>query len=286
MSRFAIAGLQLEISSKDNRYLVQKEIEQTLRVFPWVQMVVLGELASFGTDRNFAQEIPGEIENFYCRIARDLGIWLVPGSIYEKDGDDIYNTALAIDPQGRVMGRYRKMFPFLPYEQDVAAGEECLVFDVPGAGRFGLHICYDQWFPETARQLAWMGAEVILCPTMTNTVDRELELCLARANAISNQCYVFNINVAGSLGRGLSIAVGPDGRVIHQAGEAKEVMPLEVDFSEVRQVRERGVFGLGQTLKSFRDNTAAFPVYEPGARAAGSFADLGPLALPPRINLD
>ena len=286
MSRFAIAGLQLEISSKDNRYLIQKEIENTLRIFPWVQMIVLGELASFGTDKSFAQEMPGDIENFYCRIARDLGIWLVPGSMYEKDGDDTYNTALAIDAQGQVVGRYRKMFPFLPYEQDVSEGEDFMVFDVPGAGRFGLHICYDQWFPETARNLAWMGAEVILCPTMTNTVDRELELCLARANAISNQCYVFNVNVAGSLGRGLSIIVGPDGQVIHQAGECREAMPVEIDFEEVRQVRERGVFGLGQTLKSFRDSQSPLPAYEPGARSLGALSDLGPLKMPPKSKLD
>ncbi len=279
MSQFAIAGLQLEVSGKDNRYLIQKEIEKTLRLFPWVQMVVIGELATFGADKSFAQELPGEVENFYCRIAHDLGIWLVPGSVYEKDGNEIYNTAMAIDPEGKVVGRYRKMFPFLPYEENVEAGTDFLVFDVPGAGRFGVHICYDQWFPETSRQMAWMGAEVLICPTMTNTVDRELELCLARANAISNQCYVFNINVAGSLGNGRSIVVGPDGKVIHQAGEAQETIPLELDIAKVAQVRERGVLGLGQTLKSLRDSRSEFPVYQ-GAPPAGGTADLGPLVKP------
>ncbi len=286
MSRFAIAGLQLEVSSRDNRYLVKKEIEKTLRAFPWVQMVMVGELASFGIDRSFAEPLPGETENFYCRIARDLGIWLIPGSMYESDGDALYNTALAIDPQGKVVGRYRKMYPFLPYERDVTAGSECLVFDVPGIGRFGLHICYDQWFPETVRQMAWMGAEVVLCPTMTNTVDRELELCLARANAIANQCYVINVNVTGALGNGRSIVVGPDGRAIYTAGESAETIPLELDLDEVRQVRSRGVFGLGQVLKSFRDSEAAFPVYSPGARAGGALSDLGPLQMPPKNELD
>ncbi|RLQ23409.1 carbon-nitrogen hydrolase family protein [Seongchinamella sediminis] len=279
MSQFAIAGLQLEVSGKDNRYLIQKEIEKTLRLFPWVQMVVIGELATFGADKSFAQELPGDIENFYCRIAREHGIWLVPGSVYEKKGDHIYNTAMAIDPEGKVAGRYRKMFPFCPYEENIAAGTDFLVFDVPGAGRFGFQICYDQWFPETARQLAWMGAEVLLCPTMTNTVDRELELCLARANAISNQCYVVNVNVAGQLGNGRSIVVGPDGKVIHQAGELQETIPLELDIARVAQVRERGVMGLGQTLKSLRDSGAEFPVYRDAA-PAGAAARLGPLVKP------
>ena len=281
MSHFAIAGLQLEISGKDNRYLIQKEIEKTLRLFPWVQMVVIGELATFGTDSSFAQELPGEVENFYCRIAHDLDIWLVPGSVYENTGDQIYNTALVIDPQGKVIGRYRKMFPFYPYEIDLSEGKDFLVFDVPDVGRFGLNICYDQWFPETYRQLAWMGAEVIICPTMTNTTDRDLELCLARANAITNQCFVFNVNVAGALGNGNSIVIGPDGKVVHEAGDIQEVFPLELDLEQVRRTRERGVQGLGQPLKSFRDAGIKFPVYT-GAAPEGATASLGKLVKPSR----
>lgn len=280
MSQFGIAGLQLEVSGKDNRYLIQKEIEKTLRIFPWVRMIVVGELASFGADKSFAQEMPGEAETFFCRIAREKNIWLIPGSIYEQDGDKTYNTSAVIDPQGKVVGRYRKMFPFCPYEQNVEAGSDYLVFDVPGVARFGLCICYDQWFPETTRQLAWMGAEVILCPTMTKTVDRELELCLARANAITNQCYVFNINVAGQLGAGRSIVVDPQGQVIHQAGELPEIIPIEIDPELVRRTRDRGVLSLGQTLKSFRDSQMAFPAYEEGARRQGALNELGPLRIP------
>lgn len=280
MAHFAIAGLQLDIAGKDNRYFIQKEIENTLRLFPWVQMIVVGELASFGTDKTFAQTLPGEVEDFYRRIAADHNIWLVPGTVYEKSDDHIFNTAMVINPQGEVIGRYRKMFPFCPYERDVVAGDAPLVFDVPEVGRFGLHICYDQWFPETVRQMAWMGAEVILCPTMTNTIDREMELCLARANAITNQCYVVNINVCGDLGNGQSIVVAPDGEVVHQAGELPETMPVELDLGLVRRVRERGVKGLGQVLKSFRDSKMPFDVYADGARADGQWRELGALSVP------
>jgi predicted amidohydrolase len=280
MSHFAIAGMQLELSGMDNRYLIRKEIEKAKRRFPWLQMVVLGELATYGADLAAAEQMPGATESFYQGLARDTDLWLVPGSIYEQQGGAVYNTSFVINPEGEVVGRYRKQFPFCPYEQGVTPGEEFLVFDVPGVGRFGLCICYDQWFPETARQLTWMGAEVILCPTMTNTIDRELELCLARANAISNQCYYFNVNVAGKLGNGRSIAIGPDGQVLHQAGELSETFPLEVDLAHLRRIRERGVFGLCQTLKSFRNSEMAFPVYEPGARKQGPLAELGELSLP------
>jgi predicted amidohydrolase len=83
------------------------------------------------------------------------------------------------------------MYPFEPYEQGVTPGEEFCVFDIPEVGRFGVSICYDMWFPETTRTLAWMGAEVILHPTMTGTIDRDAELAIVRASAVTNQVYFF-----------------------------------------------------------------------------------------------
>src|SRR5947208_2605939 len=83
------------------------------------------------------------------------------------------------------------------------------VDNVPEVGRVGLSICYDMGFPETSRTLAAMGAEVILHPTMTDTIDREVELTVARATAAMNQCYFFDINGVGGGGVGRSIIVGP-----------------------------------------------------------------------------
>ena len=112
----------------------------------------------------------------------------------------VHNTTPVIDPSGQVVGRYRKMFPFLPYEADVVPGEEFLVFDVADVGRFGVSICYDMWFPETTRTLVAMGAEVILHPSHTTTIDRDAELAIARASAVMNQCYLFDVNGAGPIG--------------------------------------------------------------------------------------
>jgi predicted amidohydrolase len=280
MSHFAIAGLQLELAARDNRYLIRKELEATLRRFPWLDMVVIGELATFGPDAAAAQAMPGEAEQIYCEVAHDLGIWLLPGSLVESADGKTFNTTPVINPGGEVVGRYRKMFPWCPYEKGITPGEQFLVFDVPAVGRFGVCICYDQWFPEVSRNLAWMGAEVILCPTMTGTIDRELELCMARANAIVNQCYFFNINVAGALGNGRSVVVGPDGAIIHQAGERSEVIPVEVDLGHLRRVRERGVHGLCQPLKSFRDSEMNFPAYSQGERASPALRALGKLEIP------
>ena len=213
-------------------------------------------------------------------MAREHCIWLVPGSLYEKAGDLVYNTTPVIDPNGNVVCRYRKIYPFMPYEAGVANGTECVVFDVPNAGRFGLSICYDMWFPETTRQLVAMGAEVILHPTMTNTIDREVELTIARASAVMFQSYFFDVNSAGGhLGYGRSIILGPDGDVIHQAGTSKEIMPVLVDFERVRRSRCRGSLGLGQPVKSFRDTPVKFPYYTEGPRSP-YLDSLGALEMP------
>lgn len=281
-SHFGIAGLQLALSPGDNLEAIAREVGSVARRFPWVRMVVAGELCGFGANTEFAQCLPGDAETMLCEVARKHGLWLIPGSLYEQRDGVVYNTTPVIDPQGQVVGRYRKMFPFAPYERNVAAGDEFLVFDVPGVGRFGMSICYDMWFPETTRSLCSLGAEVILHPTMTNTIDRDVEIAIVRASAATNQCYFVDVNVAGDLGFGQSVICGPGGEVIHQAGIGREVMAFEVDFGHVRRCRERGWQGLGQPLKSFRDNPAVYPAYGAARAASESLSRLGPLLLPGR----
>jgi predicted amidohydrolase len=282
MAMFAIAGLQLEIARGDNLAQLRDEIESVATRFPWVQMVVLGELSVYGSGTARAEPPGGPTELEFCRIARALELWLVPGSLYVREGDRVHNVIPVIDPGGRVVARHRKMFPFMPYETGVASGTDFVVFDVPSVGRFGVSNCYDMWFPETTRTLAAMGAEVILHPSMTNTIDRDVELAIARANAASNQCYFFDVNVAGALGFGRSVVCGPGGEVIHQAGSVREVFPVEVDFDLVRRVRRRGWNGIGQVLKSFRDRAVDFPVCADRHQPTDALAALGPLRLPGR----
>ncbi len=162
----------------------------------------------------------------------------------------------------------------------MTAGSEFVVFDVPGVGRFGMSICYDMWFPEAIRTLTWMGTEVILHPGMTNTIDRDAELAVARASAVTNQVFFVDVNTAGSLGVGLSGMFGPGGEVIHQAGSGHEVIAVELDLDQVTRVRERGWHGLGQPLKSLRDTPITFPPYRDGFAASPTFSGLGPLERP------
>jgi deaminated glutathione amidase len=282
MTSFAIASLQLEISRGDNLASLRTEIESAVARFPWLRMAVLGELSAYGTGTDRAEPLAGPTEREFCRIARTLGIWLVPGSFYVHEDDVIYNLTPVINPAGEVVARHRKLFPFQPYETGVASGTKFTVFDVPKVGRFGVSVCYDMWFPETTRTLAAMGAEVILHPSMTNTIDRDVELSIARANAAVNQCYFLDVNVAGRLGFGQSIVCGPGGEVVHVAGRGREVFPVEVNLEYVRHVRRRGWNGTTQVLKSFRDRAVDFPVCGDRRLVSDSLSSLGPLCMPER----
>lgn len=265
MRTFSIAGIQMNIVIGNNIPAMKYRLDVLMATYPWVDMVMFSELASYGYLLNFAQELPGPIEDEFREMAIRHKVWLLPGSIYEKVGDKIYNTAIVIDPQGNIVGRYRKMYPFLPYEAGVEAGDKFLIFDIPDVGRFGVSICYDMWFPETTRTMAVLGAEVILHPTLTGSIDREIELSITKASAAVNQCYIFDINGLGAGGTGHSIICGPDGYVIYQAGSNEESIPIEINIERARASRERGVRGLGQPLKSFRDSKMVYNIYDPDA---------------------
>jgi predicted amidohydrolase len=283
MKPFSIAGVQMRVSaSVPNVEAMKLKLDILMNLYPWVDMVMFSELCAYGPLTANAQPVPGEFEQEMCAIAAKHGIWLLPGSIFEKRGDKIYNTATVIDPEGSVVARYSKMFPFYPYEVGVTGGNEFCLFDVPDVGKFGVSICYDMWIPETTRTLAVMGAEVILHPTLTGTIDRDIELSIARASAATNQCYFFDINGLDAGGSGRSIVCGPEGRIIYQADVNEEFIPIEINLEKVRRSRELGVLRLGQPLKSFRDRPVDFGIYAPGMKHP-ALESLGPLIKPARV---
>src|ERR1700754_2435926 len=115
MRNIAIAGLQIDLKPADNTETICAEILSLKRVYPFVDMVAVAELAWFGLDIAKTVELPGPTEDAMRRVAKEAGIWLVGGSVFERSGGKIYNTCPVIDPNGDVVMRYRKIYPFLPY---------------------------------------------------------------------------------------------------------------------------------------------------------------------------
>lgn len=288
---FGIAGVQMNVVAFNTQATVDKMGQIAINLtksFPWVQLIMYHELVVPGLDQfvtsenrdwviTNAESIPGALTERLCNLARELNRWLIPGSMYELDGDKLYNTAVVISPEGEIVQKYRKMFPWLPYEDGITPGNEFCVFDIPNVGRFGLCICYDMWFPEVVRSLVWKGAEVILQPTLTPTSDRELELVMCRANALFNQCFFISINGVGTWGGGRSTMINPDGRILQEASTNQTILTEMIDLDHTTRTREFGTIGLAQTLKQLRDSDHYFPVYEDGRLAKGSFTNLGVL---------
>jgi formamidase len=225
-------------------------------IVPHVQLVVLPELHLAapplplsdhpGHAREVAVEVPGPLTDSLGELARAAGLWLIPGSLYERGADDrIHNTVVVCSPRGELVASYRKVFPWQPHET-CAPGDRFVTFEVPEVGRIGLAVCYDGNFPETFRQLGWMGAEVVVQPTLTTTSDRSAELVMARANAIFNQLYVVSVNAAVPAGLGRSLIVDPEGIVRLEAGDGEELLTDVLDLDAVARVRRFGTAGVSR----------------------------------------
>lgn len=250
------------------------ELSAILAEHPETQMVVFPEIHLLGASDDeddlrtyfdtVAEPLTGPLVQALGAMAADSGVWLVPGSIAERGEDGrVYNTAVVFDPDGRLVSSYRKVFPWRPYEP-WAPGAGFTAFDVPGVGRMGVNICYDSWFPEATRQIAWLGAEVVFNIVKTTSDDREQELVLARANAITNQVYYLSVNAAGPLGRGQSIYVGPEGEVLAQVAHAEpEVTHLAIDLDRVTAVRTHGTAGVNRVWEQLYadDDPIELPAY-------------------------
>lgn len=236
----------------------------TMADYPQTRLLVYPELHLYGipdgtnAERTVeleasAQPLDGELATSLAALAAELGIWLLPGTLVERGSDQqMYNTAAVFSPVGELAASYRKIFPWRPYEP-YRPGSKFVVFDMEDVGRIGLSICYDAWFPEVSRHLAWMGAELIINPTQTTTSDRQQELILSRANAIANQVFVVSLNVAAPFGRGRSVISDPEGRVRLEAGTAPEVLTDVIDLDAVSHLHTYGTAGVNRMWSQFLD---------------------------------
>jgi predicted amidohydrolase len=274
MSRpLPLALVQAAAKPSDNLWAFASDLEELTQVQGNTQLFVYPEAHLCGpnqgqTDAEMveaaAEPLDGPRGRALAELAGDLKLWLAPGSIYERGEDGrIYNTAVVYSPEGRLAASYRKVFPWRPYE-NVAQGSQFVVFDMAGFGRVGLSICYDAWFPECSRHLAWMGAELILNVVKTPTADRAQEVVLARANAIVNQVFVASVNAATPDGLGRSILVDPQGRVRAEADGAESMVLSDViDLDDVTHARTYGTASVTRPWQQFdgTDESIELPLY-------------------------
>lgn len=252
------SGADPALFERQARRLLERNDGVDLLAFPEVHLFGptgdTGAAARSAELRRAAVDLDGPLVAELRAIAARLGVWLVPGTLVERGpGQEVYNTALVLTPQGEIAGTYRKIFPWRPFEP-YRPGDRFAVVDVPGHGRLGLSICYDAWFPEVARHLAWYGADIVLNLVKTTSDDREQEVVLARANSIVNQVFTVSVNCAGPEGRGRSLVVDPEGGVLAESADAAEtLLVVDLDVGHVARVRAGGTAGVNRMWSQFRD---------------------------------
>jgi formamidase len=252
-----------------------------------VDLLVFPEVFIHGPDSpNFgklAEPIPGgPTTQALMKLAKELRIWLVPGTLMEKGEDGkLYNTAIVISPEGKLVTKYRKMFPARPIESPDEPGSDFVVFDIPGKGKIGVMICWDVMQPEVARTLTWMGADVIIKPTFQDDGEggERSRIPMDITRAIENQAYIVDCNVSAPMGNGLSAIIDPEGRVVEKLGNVESFTSALIDFDLVHRVREYGSFAGGFTfLKwwAYLRKVKEFPPYVKGIEKGEVFKTLTP----------
>lgn len=202
-------------------------------------LVVLGETVHYvGVGKKpheVAETIPGPSTGYFGGLAREHGLHIVV-SLYERAGRVTYNTAVLIGPEGRVIGKYRKVcLPHAEIETGVMPGSDYPVFETK-FGKVGLMVCYDRFFPEVARELAGRGAEVIAWPVWG------CDPLLARARANENRVYIVSSTYTdGRANWMLSAVYDRDGTPLAVAQKWGTVAITEVDLNE----RHLGPYNLG-----------------------------------------
>jgi len=233
---------------------------------------------------DLAEPIPGPSTDFYGELARKLGIVLVT-SLFEKRAAGLYhNTAVVIEKDGTIAGKYRKM-----HIPDDPAYYEKFYF-TPGdigfhpidtsVGRLGVLVCWDQWYPEAARLMALQGAEMLIYPTAIGyeSSDTEAEqqrqreawTTIMRGHAVANGLPVIAVNRVGHESDpseqtggiqfwGSSFVAGPQGELLYRASDnEEESIILNIDLDHSEQVRRWWPFLRDRRIDEYKDLTKRF----------------------------
>ncbi|MGQ3058785.1 MAG: carbon-nitrogen hydrolase [Nevskia sp.] len=233
---------------------------------------------------DLAEPIPGPSTEWLGRLAKELGIVLV-GSLFERRAPGLYhNTAVVMERDGSLAGKYRKMhIPDDPgyYEKFYFTPGDLGFEPIPtSVGKLGLLVCWDQWYPEAARLMALAGADLLLYPTAigNNPEDpedererqREAWVTIQRAHAVANGLPVVVANrigfepdptgqTPGQRFWGTSFVAGPQGEFLARAStDQPEVLVVDVDLARSENVRRWWPFLRDRRIDSYGDLTRRF----------------------------
>jgi predicted amidohydrolase len=255
--KFLAAAIQMLASPDKEANLKEAEARVREAAARGAKVVALPEVFNWRGDqkeeRKNAEPIPGPTTNLMLRLARELGIYLLAGSILEEipGSSKAYNTSLFFDPKGNLLACYRKIHLFdVDIERGVSTmesetrqpGQEIVVAETEFCP-MGLTICYDLRFPELYRALVAKSARVIFVPSAFTALTGEAHWePLLRARAIENQVYIAAPDQIGRNPKsfatyGNSMIVDPWGRVLARASDHPCIILAEIDLDYLAKVR-------------------------------------------------
>lgn len=244
-----IAGVQMDVALgaiDANLARMEAHLRETHRT--GAQLTIFPECAATGycfenlaEGRRFAQPLDGPIVAAMTAACRPLGTYAVFGML-EADGERVYNAAVLVGPDGAV-GGYRKVhLPYLGIDMHTSYGDRPFAVHAAGELRVGMNICYDSAFPEAARCLALLGADLIALPTNWPPGAECMAQHAVRTRAMENAVYYAAVNRVGDERGfhfiGLSSICGPNGDVLAEsAGAHEEILYAEIDPARARRKR-------------------------------------------------
>lgn len=217
-----------------------------------------------------AETIPGPSTEALSKLARQKRVVII-ASLFEKRAAGVYhNTAVIIDSDGKIAGKYRKMhIPDDPlyYEKFYfTPGDLGFQTHQTKVAKIGTLVCWDQWFPEAARLTALSGAQFLFYPTAIGWLpNEEKEMneaqhsaweTIQRSHAIANGVYVVVVNRVGREGQlnfwGQSFVADPFGRIIAKASSDKEeVLVVDCDLGKIEETRQNWPFLRDRRIDSY-----------------------------------
>ena len=268
---------------KDNMVRLMSKTRQLAR--QGAQLVVLQELHNglyFCQEEDVdtfdqAEPIPGPSTEVFGRLARELQVVIVT-SLFERRAPGVYhNTAVVIEKDGTIAGKYRKMhIPDDPgyYEKFYFTPGDLGFHPIQtSVGRLGVLVCWDQWYPEAARLMALQGAELLIYPTAIgydshDTPEEQERQRMAwqtvqRGHAVANGLPVVTVNRVGNEGLikfwGTSFVSGPQGELLYEAPTDQEAAAVvDVDMARSEQVRRWWPFLRDRRIDSYGDITRRY----------------------------
>lgn len=241
-----VAGLQLRLEDGKKEKNLARALEALRRIASRekeIDIFCLPELFDTGFNyanlKNIAEELPGKTTNALMNFAEEFQSYIIAG-IAERCEDKIFDSAIMINPKGKILCIYRKTHLFQDEKDHFSSGDKIFVIDL-GKFRIGLQICYEVRFPEISRALTLHGAKIIFTLAAFPLERINHFTILSKARAVENQVFHVAVNRVGpgenKVYGGESMIISPLGDVIAGIGRVEGAVIGNIDLDLVDKVR-------------------------------------------------